>query len=454
MKILFCIYQLDYADHISIAYLSAVAKKRGHRTYFCTLPDFTKYLDQVKPDIVAYSLNIFGFEEMIEAHQRAVRSYYKFHSIAGGPEVTLSPGTHADSGIDTYCVGEGELAFDDYLARIEVGSTWDDVPNLITTTAINEVRPLIKDLDTIPFPDRDLTLSNSFLGGIEKKTFYATRGCPFACYYCANNFYRELYKGKGKAVRRFSVDRVITEIEYVRDRYRTEFVKFGDDLFAAKADEWLEEFAKKYKKRIGIPYNCFLRFDTVEEPLLKLLKESGCFSVHLSVDSTSEHVRENVLGRKMRKVDIVSKLRLIKNYGINTWVNFMLAAPESKLQDDLDTIELGYQGKVTYIPYTTTVPMRGTRLFDSSVAQGYIDASYVGDLSDCSIRTPYKCFTEKEKDIRYNILLLGPIASRLVQPFRWLLIQVIKLVKPNALFVWIKNIYYKRILETKIFKIR
>lgn len=56
-----------------------------------------------------------------------------------------------------------------------------------------------------------------------------------------------------------------------------DFVKFGDDLFAAKTDDWMEEFVEKYSKRIGIPFNCFLRFDTVEDELLKLLKKAGCF---------------------------------------------------------------------------------------------------------------------------------------------------------------------------------
>lgn len=69
MKILFCIYQLDYTDHISIAYLSAIAKKHGHITYFCTLPDLEKLLIEVNPDIVAYSLNIYGFDSVIKSHR-------------------------------------------------------------------------------------------------------------------------------------------------------------------------------------------------------------------------------------------------------------------------------------------------------------------------------------------------------------------------------------------------
>jgi anaerobic magnesium-protoporphyrin IX monomethyl ester cyclase len=95
------------------------------------------------------------------------------------------------------------------------------------------------------------------------------------------------------------VVRLVQEIERVKSKYRMDFVKFGDDYFAMKADSWLEEFAEKYSKRIGIPFNCYLRLDLVTDDMLKLLKKAGCFSVHLGIDSTSMHIRNNVLKRRM-----------------------------------------------------------------------------------------------------------------------------------------------------------
>jgi anaerobic magnesium-protoporphyrin IX monomethyl ester cyclase len=453
MKILFCIYQLDYADHISVAYLSAVARKRGHQTHFCTLPDFDGKLREVKPDLVAYSLNIFGFEQMAAAHKRA-RKEHRFLSIGGGPQATFNPQLFEQTGMDAYCVGEGELAFDEFLSKVEAGSSYDTVANLITPNATNEVRPRIASLDSLPFPDRDLVLSNSFLKDTPKKTFYATRGCPFSCYYCANNYYNEIYRGKGKIIRRFSVDRIIEEIKYVGSRYRMKFVKIGDDLFAPKADEWLEDFSRRYQKEVNIPFNCFLRFDTVNDDILKLLKACNCYSVHLSVDSTSEHVREKVLGRKMRPVKIEEKLRLINSYGIKTWVNFMLAAPDSALEDDLETIELGRRGRVTYSAFSTTVPTRGTRLYDQVVSRNLIDPpNYSQDMTGCSRRSQLSCFSDKEKDIRYNIFLLGPLVSRLPTPLRQLGRLAIKHTPPNDLYLAIRQWYYTHSIENTIFKL-
>jgi len=455
MKILFVVPQLDFADHIAIAHLSSIAKHMRHSTYFSTLQDhdFLGEVDRIKPDIIAYSANILGFKQIVESHKMA-KQRHPFISIMGGPQATFSPDTFDQSAMDAYCVGEGEYAFRDFLVKVENSESFDDVPNLITKRRKNAVRPLISDLDELPPADRDLSISNSHLKEVPKKTFYATRGCPFRCAYCCNNYYHELYRGKGPVVRRFSVERLIREIESVKQRYRMDFLKFGDDLFAMKADAWLEEFADKYRKRIGIPFNCYLRFDLLDERLLKLLKEAGCFSVHLSLDSTSDYIREKILKRQMRKVDIVEKLQMIKSYGINTWLNFMLAAPESSLQDDLNTIDLCRRAKVTYPSYTITVPMKGTELYRYCAEKGLIDpASYQADMTGLRSRPTMPCFTEKEKDIRYNIYLLGALIAKLPLPFQRAAIWLIKIVPPNKFFKKIHSTLYEHYLLNKIFKL-
>lgn len=456
MKILFCINQLDFADHIAIAYLSGVARDLGHERYLCVLKEHSlaDMVEQIKPDVVAYSANVFGFTELMEAHRQALL-LRRFISIVGGPHPTFSPGIF-DAGypVDAFCVGEGEGAFHDFLQCVEKGESFDHVLNIVTPRTRNPVRPLVRDLDAIPVPDRDLTLASSYLKDTPKKTFYTTRGCPFTCYYCCNNFYHELYRGKGPIVRRFSVDRIIKEIKHVKEHYNTQFIKFGDDLFAMKADDWLQEFAREYPRQIGIPFNCFLRFDRVDEELLALLKQAGCYSVHLSVDSLNPHVRESILGRKMKDVDIVKNLRLIRSFGINTWVNFMLAAPDSTLEDDLNTIRLARKADVTYAAFSTTAPMMGTKLWDIAVERKLIDPEfYVGDMTGCSRPSELNCFSEREKTIRYNILLLGSFVSRLPQPFYFIGLNVIKFFPSLPVFKCIQKKWHSYNISNRIFRL-
>ena len=455
MKILFVIHDLGFADHIAVPHLSSIARQRNHPTFFCSLDrhDLTATVDELKPDIVAYSVNIIGYRRTIEAHREATK-VHNFISIMGGPHPTVSPETFSESGMDAYCVGEGEYAFRDFLIKAERGDSFDNVENLITRNKTNPVRPLIADLDELPPADRDLVISNSFLKDAAKKTFYASRGCPFKCTYCCNNYLRKLYRGKGPFVRRFSVERMIREIEDVRGKYRMDFIKFGDDCFAMKADDWLEEFCDKYSKRIGIPFNCYLRLDTVDDSMLKLLRKAGCFSVHLSVDSTSQYVRDKMLKRQMRSENIVERLRKVREYGINTWVNYMLAVPESTLQDDLDAIELSRRGKVTYASFSTTVPMEKTELYDYCIEHDVIDFSnYKGDMSGCGEKSTLLCFTEKDKTVRYNIYLLGAIIARFPSLLGKVALAMIKIIPPNALFKRINTWFYYYNIENTIFKL-
>ena len=128
MKVLFVIDELGFADHIAIAYLSAMAKQLNHSTYLCVLEDqhFLEQVDEIKPDVIAYSANVMGFERIVASHKQA-RQRHDFVAILGGPQATFSPETFADSQMDAYCVGEGEYAFRDFLTRIENGEPYEDV---------------------------------------------------------------------------------------------------------------------------------------------------------------------------------------------------------------------------------------------------------------------------------------------------------------------------------------
>jgi len=455
MNILFVTHEIGHADCIAIGYLSAIAKEGGHKTFFCTLHscDFVETVVDIQPDVVAYSVNIVGYDNIVKAN-KAAKKRCNFVSIMGGPQATFSPDTFEESGMDAYCVGEGEYPFKEFLKCISEKKSFGRVDNLITKEGANPIRDLIKNLDDLPKCDRDLTISNSFLKNISKKTFYAARGCFFKCSYCCNSYYRKLYKGKGKVLRRFSVERIIREIEDVKTKYKTDFIKFGDDMFVWKADDWLKEFSEKYSQRINIPFNCFLRIDAIDDEVLYLLKKAGCHSVHVSVDSLSKDVREDVLQRKMKNIDMIDRLKKIRSYGIKTWVNFMLAAPESSLKNDLDTILFSKKAKITYPSYSTTVPMKRTELYDLCLDRGYIDENHNDDMSGCTARSGMNCFSDKEKNIRYNIFLVGAMITKLPYPFDRFCIKAIQFIPPNHLFEWIRKISYNYYITHKIFKTR
>ncbi|GAH49468.1 unnamed protein product, partial [marine sediment metagenome] len=162
---------------------------------------------------------------------------------------------------------------------VDRGIPFDDILNIVTKNKTNPVRNLIFPLDKLPMPDRDLIFSQTFHKKSSKKAFFSSRGCPYSCSYCCNNIYHRLYKGKGRFVRKFSVDRLINEINDVSSKYRMDFVKFTDDCFVMKDDSWLREFSWRYKHEVDVPFNCYLRIDTITDSMLRLLKKAGCHSL-------------------------------------------------------------------------------------------------------------------------------------------------------------------------------
>jgi hypothetical protein len=156
----------------------------------------------------------------------------------------------------------------------------------------------------------------------------------------------------------------------------------------------------------------------------------------------------------MRDVDVVANLKKIRSYGINTWVNYMLATPDSTLQDDLDTIAVSKKGKVTYPHYTTAVPTEGTELYDYCIEHQLIDPSnYKGDMTGCSEKSALSCFDEHEKNVRHNIYSLGAVIAKMPFPLDRILIGLIKVVPSNRLFTKIRNLVYEYYIKHKIFKL-
>ena len=116
-------------------------------------------------------------------------------SVFGGPHPTFFPEMIEKEGVDAVCIGEGEYAMLELMNRLEQGKPADDIQNFWIksngTTKKNMVRPLIEDLDELPFLDRELMYEgDKDLKLSRNKGFFAGRGCPYRCTYCFNHTHR------------------------------------------------------------------------------------------------------------------------------------------------------------------------------------------------------------------------------------------------------------------------
>ena len=155
-----------------------------------------------------------------------------------------------------------------------------------------------------------------------------------------------------------------------------------------------------------------------------------------------------------KDVDIAKNLRLIRSYGINTWVNYMLTTPGSSLQDDLNSLKMNREGNVTYPHYTNTDPMVGTALYDYCVDNNFISDSYKGDMNMCFRRSSLNNFSEREKTIRYNVYCFGSFINILPFPIDRIFGEMIKYIPDTRFNLSFFNFLHAFYQTKKIFKIK
>ncbi|HRV82723.1 MAG TPA: cobalamin-dependent protein, partial [Planctomycetota bacterium] len=239
-------------------YLSRAVKDAGHDMKCVSLPD-PKWLTKIKeyaPDVITWSV-LTGNHLPIYDLNRLLKSKFQFFSLMGGPHVTFLPDAVKDPDIDAVCVGEGEGAIVDLLNALEKGEDWRTIENLVwcedgETLHKNPLRPLVRDLDALGFPDRSVIYeANDIYRDSPRKVIVSQRGCPMMCTFCFHHAWKEkVYKAKNSEyVRKRSVDHVIAEALDIKSKYPLDFVHFVDDIFNISG-KWLTEFCERWPKEV------------------------------------------------------------------------------------------------------------------------------------------------------------------------------------------------------------
>ncbi len=434
-NILFVIDSVDFVDNFGIAHLSAVAKQQHWQTFLTVYDPRTvdSVMTAVQPVFVCYSAMSSNADVYLQINRR-LKSRFRFLSLMGGPHPTFFPEVIEEEGLDFICRGEGELAFAEFLRRFRAGEDYESTPNFSSKTKKNELGPLIARLDDLPLPDRGIIYDSTELGGALLKTFMSSRGCPYDCTYCHNSAFKEQYKGKGVVYRTHSPQRIVEEIKQVRARYPIHFIKFEDDMFAARK-RWLEEFAPLYRREINIPFNCLQRLEYVTEERVALIKEAGGASITASIESANPRIREEILNRGMRfgNEEIRDRLRIVKRVGLGVYTSTILALPTSTLKDEYDGIRLNADSGVDFAGATILAPFARTPIWFYCREHHLLPEKADEAMLSVQARSLLTCFSEKEKDIQWNLSVFYPAMVK----FAWLrplLLWLARHTRPSRLY--------------------
>jgi len=394
--------------------ISAIARQKGHETYLCDM-NSENPLERIailKPEIVAYSSLSGESKHYIKLNKLVKDKFPNLFTIMGGPHPTFYPDVIHSSTLDAICSGEGEGAFSDVLDKLSAGKSVEGIPNILTRDGGTlTIRDAVADLDSLPFPNYGLFYDTiPAMGKSPLKSIMVSRGCPYKCSYCFNAQWYEIYRGHGEILRRYSVDYVMEDIERVREKWPLSCVKFYDDIFTYRADDWLEEFSGQYKARIGLPFFILTRYDLLTEDMVKLLKEAGCRTVSMSIEAGNPETRNNLLKRKMSDEQILKASHLCDKYGIYTFTNAILALPGSTLDDDIRSVDLAIEAKSTWAEFSPFYPYPGTELGDYTIKLGVYQPDYEHMHTSYQNYSLLNCFSDMEKRAQTNLSVLGAVA--------------------------------------------
>ncbi len=194
MKVLFIFKSESFLAPIGLCTISAAAKRGGHSTYLCEInsQDPLRALSVLQPDIVAYSSSTGEAKHYLRLNRLIKERSPRILTVMGGPHPTFYSDVVDEGALDAVCVGEGEGAFIDLLGALSGGKSPEGIPNIITRNGKDriDIRGLVEDLDTLPFPDYDLIYNNTSMGRYPLKSIITSRGCPYNCTYCFNPAWR------------------------------------------------------------------------------------------------------------------------------------------------------------------------------------------------------------------------------------------------------------------------
>lgn len=386
----------DEVFNTSVAAISAVLKKNGRNAQLVSIgmssPDveyFREEVSRARPDVVLFSV-MSAFWPTVKKLSKIVKQTSNSYVICGGYHASLFPeDTIAHDFVDAICLGEGDLALpmalDDMereTPRYDADNFWFKVANsnLGEKKIIrNNLGNLVEDLDLLPDWDREIFGENMrhqtgtaviegavpgfFPEGTTIVEVYSGKGCPYSCTYCSNAGMRELYKGKGKFVRRRSVDNLIREMKKLQERFNADFFDFMEEAFSVRMS-WLEEFREKYKKEVGIPFCVPYRVEQLNRERLELLSDAGCTMMYIGVESGNEEYRKKYLNRKMTNEMLIETASIARSVGIHIISLNMVGLPLETEQNIQETLELNRKIEPAFPFFFTYQLFPKTALYD------------------------------------------------------------------------------------------
>lgn len=280
-------------------------------------------------------------KEIIKRHKPQSRV------ILGGTHASSVPQKCLRDKFDAVVLGEGEEAVVEIARQIESKS---NIPEIVK-------KPYIKDMNTIPFPARDMIdfkLYGYQLNGGKAATVITSRGCPYSCAFCSKDVWQ-------RSLRFHDVDYIIEEIKQIISNYGFKYFLFLDDSLTFNKKRLLDLMEKI--KPLNIKWRCYARTKSTTKDMLSAMKEAGCIEIGVGVESGSQKILDNI--NKQSKVEDNTRfVKECKEAGIMCNVFIMIGLPGETKETVMETKRWMEETRPNKFGFNIFMPYVGTPIYE------------------------------------------------------------------------------------------
>jgi len=312
-------------------------------------------------------------EEMIQEIRRILP---KTVIMLGGVHGTALPQRTLEDvpELDIVVMGEGEHTTYELITTMDAGEKLED---LLKVKGIcfrydgkiyeNQRRPYIADLDSLPFPTRHLLPNDVYEGpgwfrwihGFTKpfNSIFTSRGCPYNCTFCAAHIMC------GRKIRYRSVNKVMEEIDYLKDTYNIKILTFQDDTFTLNRERTIAICRELIKRDYNLHLTCSTRVDQIDEELLRYMKKAGFTWIFYGVESGNQEILHQC-NKNTTLEQIRHAFHLTKKAGIGTHAGMILGHIGETKETAMDTIRFLLELMPDYAALATMIPFPGSKAWE------------------------------------------------------------------------------------------
>ncbi|MFH2021107.1 MAG: radical SAM protein [archaeon] len=339
-----------------------------------TYKDIMERLRNENADIVGITSTTVAFHRSLEL-AKSIRKFDKnITIIIGGSHVSAMPEmTMKYDCFDIGAYGEAEYTFLELAQKVSNNDDWKNIDGIVYNDNGKIVktlpRPLIADLDELPYPAIDL-LSNLDLYNPPPMNYLnkpvlsvvTSRGCPNQCIFCDHSVF-------GNKYRYHSAKRIVEEIKHLIKEYGAKEISIVDDNFTVNKNRVYEFCDLMIKNRVKIPWNARISANTVSKDMLKKMREAGCWYLEIGIETGSPKVLKDI--KKGTTHDKISEMvKYADELGYHVKGFFMIGHPTDTEKSIRQTIDYAKSIPLTDIVTTIFTPFYNTQAYEEAKTHG------------------------------------------------------------------------------------